>query len=201
MIQARTALELGGIKAGGKTMAVGLSGHISETGFDFTQGHPANPALAPQDDVRISTWSANIDAKLPLTRRLSCQGEFFTGSNLSNFLGGAGQGVCPCLRVPIRSVGGWGELKYVYNKKVSTHIGYSVDDPNDNDSLIGRTKNQAIYTNVFYDVNDSLTTGIEVSHRRTEYHNRTGEPGFTFISSPTAPGEAVLFEWTLRYSF
>ncbi|EMI42083.1 putative secreted protein [Rhodopirellula sp. SWK7] len=201
MIQARAAIECSSIQAGGKTMAIGTSGHIGDTGFDFSGGHPANPALAAEDDVRIRTWSANMDAVMPLTERLSCQGEFFMGSNLSNLLGGAGQGVCPCLRVPIRSIGGWGEIEYRCGKKVTTHVGCSIDDPNDNDSLIGRTKNQAIYTNLFYQFNANLTTGVEVSHRRTEYHNRTNETGYTFVDAPTEPGEAVLIEGTLRYRF
>ncbi|MFG0286958.1 MAG: hypothetical protein ACF8CQ_02230 [Rhodopirellula sp. JB044] len=201
MIQARAAIACTEVQAGGKTLAIGTSGHIGDTGFDFTQGHAANPALGPEDDVRIRTWSANVDAVLPLTQRLSCQGEFFMGSNLSNLLGGAGQGVCPCLRVPIRSVGGWCEVEYRCSNKVRTHVGCSIDDPNDKDSLIGRTKNQAIYANLFYDFNKNLTTGVEVSHRRTEYHNRTNEPGYTYVDSPTEPGEAILIEGTLRYRF
>ncbi|WP_200836769.1 hypothetical protein [Rubripirellula obstinata] len=201
MIQARSAIEFGGIEAAGQAMAFGLSGHIGETGFDFLGGHPANPNLAAEDDVRIRTWSANVDARIPISKRHSLQGEVFTGTNLSNVLGGAGQGVCPCLRVPIRSAGGWAEWRFVYSKKVSTHLGFSVDDPNDNDSLVGRTKNQAAYANLFLHVNDRLTTGFEVSHRRTEFHNRTNEPGFTFVESPTEPGDAVLLDWTLRYSF
>ncbi|TWT81908.1 hypothetical protein CA13_33630 [Planctomycetes bacterium CA13] len=202
MVQGRSAITFGNIAAGGQTLAFGLSGHIGETGFDFSTGHVANPALGPEDDVRIETWSANIDAKIPLTERLSFQGEFFTGANLSNLLGGIGQGVCPCLRVPIDTTGGWGELSYVLTKKATAHMGYSIDDPDDNDSLLGRTKNQVIYTNIFYKVTDDLTTGFEVSSWRTDYHNRTDEPGYVYQpNAPTEPGKAVLFDWTLRYKF
>lgn len=201
MLQGRTAVTFGGVAVNGSPMTLGLSGHIGQTGFDFAGGHPANPALLPEDDVRLETWSLNADARIPLTQRWSVQGEFFTGTNLSNILGGIGQGVCPCLRVPIRSTGGWGEITYAWNRKLSTHVGYSIDDPNDNDSLIGRTKNSVLYANCIYQVSDQLTTGIEVSSWKTEYHNRTGEPGYTFISAPTAPGEAVLFDWTVRYTF
>lgn len=201
MIQARTAMRFDDISAAGRSLQIGLSGHIGETGFDFTEGHPANPALGPEDDVRLTTWSANAEIVVPLSERWSVQGECFTGSNMSNLLGGIVQGVCPCLRVPIRSTGGWGEVTYAWSPKVSLHAGASIDDPNDNDSLIGRTKNQVVYANVIYRASDQLTTGIEVSSWRTEYHNRTDEPGFTFVDSPTAPGEAVLFDWTVRYSF
>ncbi|TWU67467.1 hypothetical protein V7x_30410 [Crateriforma conspicua] len=201
MIQARSAVTFDDIAVGGNTMILGVSGHIGETGFDFATGHPANPALGPEDDVRLRTWSFNAEARVPLTQRWSVQGEFFTGSNLSNILGGIAQGVCPCLRVPIRSTGGWGELTYAWSPKLSSHVGYSIDDPNDNDSLIGRTKNDVIYANCIYRVSDRLTTGLEVSSWKTEYHNRTDEPGFTFVDAPTAPGEAVLVDWTVRYTF
>ncbi|TWU35116.1 hypothetical protein Poly41_42600 [Novipirellula artificiosorum] len=201
MLQGRSAIAFNNVVAGGKTLALGVSGHLGETGFDFSGGHPANPALVAEDDARIETWSFNGDATIPLTERMSFQGEFFTGSNLSNILGGISQGVCPCLRVPIRSTGGWGELSYVLNKKSSLHFGYSIDDPNDADSLIGRTKNQVLYANIFYKFTDNLLTGFEVSNWRTDYHNRTNEPGYTFVSAPTEPGKAVLLDWMMRYTF
>jgi len=201
LLEGRSAITFDNIQAGRHTMTLGMSGHIGETGFDFSQGHPANPALGPEDDVRLETWSYNFDAKIPLTEKLSLQGEFFQGTNLSNLLGGIGQGVCPCLRIPIDSIGGWAELRYVVNKKVVTHIGYSIDDPDDKDSLLGRTKNQMLYTNLYYKISEDLITGFEVSTWRTDYHNRTNEPGFTPVAGPTEPGKAVLFDVTLRYAF
>ncbi|TWU36681.1 hypothetical protein Q31b_49630 [Novipirellula aureliae] len=201
MLEGRSAITFHNIQAGGKSMTLGTSGHIGETGFDFAQGHPANPALGPEDDVRLETWSYNFDAIIPLTEKFSLRGEFFQGRNLSNLLGGIGQGVCPCLRVPIDAIGGWAELRYEVNEKVATHIGYSIDDPDDNDSLIGRTKNQVLYTNLYYKISENLTTGFEVSTWRTDYHNRTSEPGFIPVAGATEPGKAVLFDATLRYAF
>lgn len=199
MIQARTGLRFGGGRP--NPIAIGVSGHIGETGFDFAGGHPANPGLAAQDDARFRSWSFNVDAKIPLTDRCGVHGEFFTGENLSNELGGILQGVCPCLRVPIRATGGWGEIWFDVTPKVHTHLGYGVDDPNNADSLIGRTSNSVVYSNVFLDCTKQLTTGLEVSYWRTNYHNRTSEPGFTPIASPTLPGDAVAIDWTVRYKF
>jgi len=151
--------------------------------------------------MRFKTWSFNTDVKLPLTQRLAFQGEMFTGSNLSNILGGVVQGVCPCVRVPIRSTGGWGELSYTLNSCMTTNVGVGIDDPRDADSLMGRTYNRVVYANLFVDVTDNLQTGFELSSWRTSYHNRTNEPGFTPINTPSAPGKANVVEWTVRYHF
>lgn len=200
MIQGRTALTFDSRHLAGPA-TLGISGHVGETGFDFATGFPANLNLEPEDDARFKTWSFNVDATLPVTERLTFQGEFFTGANLSNLLGGVVQGVCPCLRVPIRSTGGWAETSYAINDCLTTNVGFGIDDPRDVDSLIGRTYNRVVYANMFLDVTDNLTTGFEVSSWRTGYHNRTNEPGFTPIPGPTAPGKATTLEWTVRYHF
>ena len=181
----------------------GFSGHIGETGFDFTQPGPPPLRLPAEDDARFRTWSVNFDIKMPLTERLSFQGEFFSGANLSNQLGGILQGVCPCLRVPIRSMGGWGELTFDVAPRVHTHVGFSIDDPDNADSLVGRTYNQVIYANVFLDCTDSIKTGLEVATWKTLYHNKTlAEPNpADRMAGPTEPGEAVVINWTVRYSF
>jgi hypothetical protein len=179
----------------------GVSGHVGETGFDFANGDPSNPALGPEDDARFFNWSFNVDAKIPVTQRLRFQSEFFMGANLSNILGGIGQGVCPCLRVPIRSIGGWAEASYDLTPYLTTNVGFGIDDPREADSLIGRTYNRFVYANVFLKLTDQLRTGLEVSDWRTSYHNRTGEPGFNFIDSPDQPGKATVIDWTVQYRF
>jgi hypothetical protein len=182
-------------------VAIGVSGHVGETGFDFVNGDPSNPALGPEDDARFFEWSFNVDAQLPVTQRLRLQSEFFMGANLSNILGGIAQGVCPCLRVPIRSIGGWAEVSYDLNPILTTNLGFGIDDPREADSLIGRTYNRFVFANLFLDVTDHLRTGLEVSHWRTSYHNRTDEPAFTPIASPEQAGKATVVDWTVQYRF
>jgi hypothetical protein len=191
MVQARTALSFG--RHCSEPITIGMSGHAGETGFDFG----SDIFFPAEDDARFLTWSFNIDAKVPITDRFGLHGEFFTGSNLSPLLGGIVQGVCPCRRVPIRAHGGWAEIWYDVTPDIHTHIGFGIDNPNDNDSLLGRTNNQVVYGNVFLDVTEHLITGLEVSSWRTSYHNRTNDPTL----SPTAPGEAVAVDWTVRYKF
>jgi hypothetical protein len=197
MIQARTAVTLSSFCC--DPITVGCSGHIGETGFDFRDSAPGNPSIGPQDDARFRTWSINADMKLPITDCFGFQGELFHGANLSPLLGGIVQGVCPCERVPIRSIGGWGEVYYNVTPCIHLHAGFGIDDPNDRDSLIGRTNNRVIYGNVFFDLTDHLITGLEVSNWRTGYQNQTAAPNA--VPFPTAPGEATTIDWTVRYKF
>jgi hypothetical protein len=184
-----------------KHATLGLSGHVGETGFDFLTGDPSNPALGPEDDARFFEWSFNTDARIDLTERCRVQGEFFMGANLSNILGGISQGVCPCLRVPIRSIGGWSEVSYDLNPRLTTNFGFGIDDPRNADSLIGRTYNRFVYLNLFAHLTDQLVTAIELSNWRTSYHNRTDEPGFNPIDSPDQPGKATVVDWMVQYHF
>ncbi len=201
MIQGRTALTFLGTCQ--KPWTIGFSGHIGETGFDFLQPGPGPRRLPPQDDARFLEWSVNTDINMPLTDRLGFHGEMFHGSNLSNVLGGIVQGVCPCTREPIQSTGGWGEIWYDWNSCLTSHFGFGVDDPNNNDSLIGRTYNRVLYANVFLQVTDNLRTGFEVSSWLTGYQNKTlNEPDPNDrIAFPTLPGEATVLDWTVQYRF
>lgn len=199
MVQARMAYQRE--LAAGRSGVFGISGHVGETGFDFAGGDPANPALGPEDDARFFSWSFNADAQISLSQRLRIQSEFFMGSNLSNILGGISQGVCPCLRIPIRSIGGWAEVSYDLNSYWTTNVGFGIDDPRESDSLIGRTYNRFVYLNLFLNLSKQLRTGIEVSNWRTSFHNRTGDPGFNFIDSPDEPGKATIIDWTVQYRF
>lgn len=176
-------------------VTLGFSGHIGEQGWDFTTVGPPPPNLPPADDVRIRTWSFNVDLRVPVTKRSGFQGEFFMGENLSTFLGGIVQGVCPCLREPIRSHGGWIELWHDWSPCYHSHVGYGVDDPNDNDMLFGRTYNQVLFANIVQDVTKYLVLGVEVSLNKTLYREtRPGEP------LPIS-GESVGFEFTGQYLF
>ena len=201
VIEARTAVTFSPPRHDAEPVRLGISGHIGETGFDFLAAGPPPLNLPPQDDARFKTWSFNVDLHVPLSDRFGIQGEYFTGANLSNFLGGIGQGVCPCLRVPIRSTGGWFEVWYDKTARQHFHLGYGVDDPNNKDSLFGRSSNQFIFANFVFDVTQQFVTGLEVSLWRTQYREtRAGQipPDQLF---PSQPGEAVTIDWMVKYSF
>jgi hypothetical protein len=200
VFEARGALKLNP-DAGEQATTLGVSGHIGETGFDFLTAGPPPLNLPPVDDGRFETWSYSVDFSAPIGDRASFQAEFFRGRNLSPFLGGVGQGVCPCTRTGIDSIGGWADLRYAWTDFLSTSVGYGVDDPEDGDLLFGRSYNQFIYSNVLVALTDALSTGIEVTYWKTLYQEtRIGLVPPTELG-PTAPGKAVTIDWMVKYEF
>jgi hypothetical protein len=200
VFEARGALTLDP-GAGAQATTLGVSGHIGETGFDFLTAGPPPLSLPPVDDARFETWSYNVDLIVPLGERASFQAEFFRGRNLSPFLGGVGQGVCPCTRTAIDSIGGWADLRYDWTEFLSTSVGYGVDDPDDDDMLFGRSYNQFIYANALVLLTDALSTGVEVTYWRTLYHEtRAGVVPLEQLG-PMAPGKAVTIQWMVKYEF
>jgi hypothetical protein len=160
---------------------VGVSGHIGNETFDSV-------VFGPNNERR--TWSANMDVRVPFTPYLGVQGECFVGENLGAFLGGIGQGVDPVTGNTIRSAGGWLEVWYDWTPRLHSHVGYSVDDPNDHDLHLATEKryNQFYYGNLIYDLSKSCMIGLEVSSWKTLYVDLD-------------PGDSIRSEFVLKYGF
>jgi len=195
VIEGRLGFTYGPRGKGCHPAEFGFSGHIGEQGFDFTTAGPSPFVLPPRDDVRVRTWSFNVDVRIPVTERWGLQGEYFTGENLSTFLGGVIQGVSPYTRRPIRACGGWGEVWYDLTPRLHSHAGFGIDDPFDVDIVEGRSYNHFIFANVSFDVISTFNVGVEVTSWKTLY--RDVRPGHT----DPEPGESVQFEFTGKYNF
>jgi len=180
IVEGRVAWTVGERGQGCLPITVGLSGHIGEEEFD----------TLPVRDNRRRTWSGNLDLRVPLTERLGFQGECFIGENLSAFLGGIGQGIDPISLNTIRDAGGWMELWYDWTPRLHSHVGYSVDDPNNNDLTVATEKsyNQFYYGNLIYDLTKNLVLGMEVSSWRTLYVGQL-------------PGDSLRCEFVAKYGF
>lgn len=201
VVEARTAIRVLSFAGHDHDLTLGMSGHYGETGFDFIGTGPPPLNLPPADDTRFITWSVNCDAEVPLTEKLILRGEVFRGANLSPFFGGIGQGVCPCLRKSIHSTGGWLELVSHWSPAWESHFGAGIDDPADEDSLMGRVQNQVVFGNVIWQVTPELSTGWELGYWRTLYQDRREGQILSALLTPSAPGEAVTLEWMLRFEF
>ena len=181
ILQSRLGFTLGPRGEGCDPVTCGVSGHIGEQGFDFHL-----PPVA--DDLRVSTWSFNADFRIPITDRFGFQGEFFTGANLSAFLGGVIQGVDLDRREAVHSMGGWLDVWYDWSSCLHSHVGYSLDDPRNSDLTRGRTYNQSYFVNWTYDVTDMLNLGFEITSWKTNWVN-------------LRPGDSVRFRVSGRYNF
>jgi len=181
ILEGRVAYTLGYRGKDGLPITVGLSGHIGEEQADV-------------DDVARNQsrrpWSANIDFRMPITPSLGIQAECFTGENLGAFLGGIGQGINPDTLLPIRSSGGWFAVWYDWTPRLHSQVGYSVDDPNDQDAQFaaGRTYNQFYFGNIAFDVAKNFLVGFEVSSWKTLYAEQL-------------PGDSVRCEFVAKYGF
>lgn len=200
VVMARAAL-VGPSNDGLPGSSIGVSAHYGQTGFDFLVSGPPPLSLPPQSNARFNTWSVNLDAEFILSEQWQLRGEGFHGANLSPFLGGIGQGVCPCLRRSIHSSGGWLELVYQWNPQWESHFGTGIDDPANSDSIVGRSLNQFLFANLIWSISDQASTGLEVSWWRTMYQEqRQGliDPQLLLASTP---GESFVFEWMVRFDF
>ncbi|MEI8372026.1 MAG: hypothetical protein WCJ35_04230 [Planctomycetota bacterium] len=165
-------------------IVVGVSGHIGEQDFDFRS------LSTPDLGLRIKTWSLDGDILIPFSQNFGFQGEFFTGSNLSNYMGGIMQGVDRVTHRGIHSTGGWFDIYCNWRPDLHTHSGFAIDDPCDTDLVAAgsRTRNQTIFSNVIYDATSALQFGFEVDVWQTGYLNMQA-------------GRAVRLEFATKYKF
>ena len=180
IVEGRVAWTIGQRGMDCNPIIVGVSGHIGNVESETTT------------DINVPrrTWSGNIDVRVPITERFGVQGECFVGENLGAFLGGIGQGIDATTLNTIRDAGGWIEVWYDWTSWLHTHVGYSVDNPNDHDiSTVGeKTYNQFYYGNVMYDVTKTCMVGFEVSSWETLYDGEL-------------PGDSVRCEFAVKYGF
>jgi hypothetical protein len=181
IVEGRVAWTVGQRGQGCLPITVGLSGHIGEGEFDST--------VAGRDNRR-RTWSGNLDIRVPLTERMGIQGECYVGENLSAFLGGIGQGIDPITLNTIRDAGGWLEVWYDWTPRLHSHVGYSLDDPNNHDLALATEKsyNQFYFGNLIYDLTKNFLIGMEVSSWKTLYVGQL-------------PGDSVRCEFVAKYGF
>ena len=184
---------------------LGVSGHIGET------FHEDNSP--PQHEFH-QTWSLNVDFDIPVTDRLTVQGEAFMGTNLAAYLGGVIQSISPVTHQNIRSRGGWIGVDYQLCEDWATHSGFGLDDPingdfgfNQNNQLpipLGaRTYNSVFWWNLTYNVNKYLLIGFEFSHWHTNWvawnPSTQGTPPGS--SQPLRPGDAQRYEFVAKLAW
>lgn len=184
-IQTRAAVTLGrrtGPDAHPATLGIGA--HVGQQDFDFRTG------LTPDLNVHVPTWSVNADIFIPITGRLGFQGEFFTGENLSDYMGGILQGVDRVTHHAIHATGGWAAVWFDWRPNLRSNTGFGIDDPLDADMVSGpaRTYNRTVFTNLIWDATKNLQLGIEADWWRTGWLRQV-------------PGEALRVEFATRYKF
>ena len=208
MIQGRAAVRLGDSSRCGLPITLGVSGHIGEETYKFT---PVAGTLADTSETKhIKTWSFNFDGDFPITKRVLLQGEYFLGKDLSTFCGGVNQGVDLYRRDGVRAQGGWMSLHTLLTDKLTNNTGYAVDKPF-KDDLAGtcvavngmsniRTQNSVIFTNLLYQWNKALMTGVEFGYWKTGYE-KTDVSTEDIRYEDMAPGKTYRMDFAVQYLF
>ncbi len=208
VIEGRYAVSLFKDARDGLPITIGVSGHVGEQYYKFSPiaGTFANTS----ERVAVDAWSANLDADVPLTKKLRVQGEYYVGANVSSFIGGINQGVDLYRRDALGASGGWLGLHVDWTQKFATNVGYGMEKMDDDD-LVGtsvasngfttsRTRNELYFVNFLYNWTPNFMTGIEVGYWRTQYQKAdvTSEtPVFTAME----PGEAARVKFAARLTF
>jgi len=158
MVNARVGVE-GKTDSGGAWQA-GVWGHVSQERFDATG--------AGED--RYDSDSVGVDFRVPLSgSKAWFMGEAWTGKNLSDVRGGILQGVNPSTGDEISATGGFLELGYQATEHMTLFVGYSEDDPDDDDlNPFMRAKNTIPYVAARWKYG-ALNCGVEVLDWTTEY--------------------------------
>ena len=118
----------------------------------------------------FDTWSIQGSIFLPLTGQLAAQVNLWQGENLDTYYGGIGQGVNTTLGKAIEATGGFVQLLFDPTDKWAFGLGYSVDDPADEDLNPGmRSKNDMVWFNAAYKFTAALTAMAEYSQMTTDY--------------------------------
>jgi len=151
-----------------KPTTIGVSGHWAKEKY-YTSAGGAND--------NYDSWSLNLDLTQPINELLTFKGEFFTGQDLSAYLGGIGNGVNTVLGREISSKGGWLAASLTPCPKWNFNLGMSIDDP-ENSDLAGipaadaRDYNHSIFGNAIYSINKNTEVGFELSQWHTGYRGQ-----------------------------
>ena len=153
----------------GKISTIGVSGHWGQE-----QEHLTNTVGAVDRSTDSTTWSGNVDARLPVTDWLLFQGEGFVGKNLSAYLGGIGQGFDATRNDGIGAKGGWAAATFGPWGKWQFNLGAGVDAVNESDVTANakappRLTNLVYFGNGSYALTSNLLIALEISYLKTTY--------------------------------
>ena len=140
----------------GRVYRVGVSGLYGKLTAETNQGNS-------QD---YSSWAVVGHAQFSPSPNAGILAEAFRGSNLSSYLGSI---LLSSRTSGLKSTGFWSSAWLNLSPVVKLSVGYSIEDPSDNDVASGRSKNSSVFGNVRYTVVPQATIALELSHWQTDY--------------------------------
>ena len=151
-----------------ENMVVGIWGHLAKEEIGEVSARIAG-------ENSFTSNSIGGDVILPIISlspvgSLTMRGEVWSGKNLSDFRGGIGQGVNINTGEEIKSSGGWLEFLIKVNTELQVEVGYTVDNPEDENLGIGdKAENTTWYIGGNFKPGGGLLLGIEYINWKTGY--------------------------------
>ena len=148
--------------AAGRPVNLGISGHYGRETF-------INP-LKGEPDTKLSTYSYNVDASIPLSKTFTLQAEGYYGRDLDTFFGGSNQAYDFKKAIGTLSQGGWLAFSYTPNTHWNFNLGGGADNPRTGDLEAGaRGNNTMIFANTWYSITKQALVGFELAYLSTAY--------------------------------
>jgi len=162
-----------GTEIGGRAATIGVSGLMAKE--EATHADSMGIFEAELDQTVVA-----VDATIPLGDWVKLSGQYFTGKNLAQYLGGVGQGIAVVPSessrtyelVEIEASGWWAQLTVKPDKKWQFNVGAGTDDPEiPEGDIAGNSyeKNTTYYGNVLWSVAPAAVIGAEYAMIETEY--------------------------------
>ena len=146
-----------------------VSGHWGNETLDETVSNK----VVTSDEKDYNTWSVIGSMILPVHEKVALQGTIWQGCNLDTYYGGIGQGINKTLHTGIGAKGGYIQLITDLTDKLNWNLSYGIDNPNNQDLSTGmRSKNQMVFTSIYYKITSAVTAAAEYSYMTTSYKDQ-----------------------------
>jgi hypothetical protein len=156
------------------------SGDKLRAGFGGSYGQlKAEGTLGSNEKYNSQGITAHL--QMSFVRGFGFAGEYFSGSNMNEFLGGiANANTLEGISTSGIWVFGWVKP----HAQVKLSGGYGMDDPDDNDLSSGdRSKNQSFFANLSWTPVKMFTVGVEASQWQTNYKDMDASKTFRLQTS------------------
>jgi hypothetical protein len=163
--------------------AMKIMGNTAEIGVGGLSGKEKSThadSLGQLTKYDLDQTAIAVDVSLPLGDMLALKGQYFTGKNLAQYLGGVGQGIAEVPAndvrdykpVEIEASGWWAQLTAKPTEGWQVNVGAGTDDPEIPEGDIAGNqyeKNTTYYGNVLWSVAPAAVIGAEYATIETEY--------------------------------
>ena len=139
--------------------------------MDDGEGNPVDNGTDDEYDSKMIMLAASV----PFLDKFTLTGQIFAGDNLGGIQGGIGQRVAyremGKKGREVSTIGGFVDLSYAFNDRLTIAGGYGFDDPTDSEAehAGGLLYNDRAYVNAIFKILHNFRVGLEYARLNTKY--------------------------------